>query len=96
MRVNICGIPYTVEEKRDHFDMDCHFGQVNYKMNIILINADMTDAQKKETLCHEMVHAILLHTGHNDLVDDERLVQALGNAICQGFEVKEYDKSTSD
>ena len=45
---------------------------------------------KEETLCHEMVHGILTHMGYDNLSNDERFVQALGNAIYQGFEVKKF------
>ena len=60
-----------------------------YKENEIRINEDMSENQKKETLCHEMVHGILIHLGFDDLSNNEQLVQALGNAIYQGFEIKE-------
>ena len=62
-----------------------------YKENEIRINEDMSENQKKETLCHEMVHGMLTHLGFDDLSNNEQLVQALGNAIYQGFEVKELN-----
>lgn len=88
MTVNICGVPHKVIECKDNFDTDCHFGQIDYKACEIRINKDMTEASKKETLCHEMVHGILIHLGYNEYSQDEQLVQALGNAIYQGFEIK--------
>jgi len=88
MTVNICGLPYTVVEKEDSFNQDLHFGDVDYLKCEIQINKDLTDIGKKETLCHEIVHAILLHIGRNDLSQDETLVQSLGNAIFQSFEIK--------
>ena len=56
--VNICGLPHKVIEKEDSFDIDCHFGQINYKKCEIKINKDMTEEAKKETICHEIVHGI--------------------------------------
>ena len=36
-----------------------------------------------------MTHGILMHLGYDDLSNDEHFVQAIGNAIYQGFTVKE-------
>lgn len=89
MTVNICGLPHEVVELEDCFDADaCHMGQISYKDLKIKINKDMHELEKIETICHEMVHGILVHLGYLDLADDEKLVQALGNAIYQGFEIR--------
>ena len=88
MKVNICGLQHEVVEVTDHFNMDCHMGMIEYKDLVIKINADMPREAKNETICHEMVHGILVHLGYNDLSDDEQFVQALGNAIYQGFDIK--------
>ncbi len=88
IKVNICGIPHKVVECEDRFNTDCHFGQIDYRSCEIRINRDMTLENKKETLCHEMVHGILVHLGYNDLANNEQLVQALGNAIYQSFDIK--------
>ena len=88
MIVNICGLPHKVIEKEDNFDIDCHFGQIDYKKCEIKINKDMTEEVKKETICHEIVHGILVHMGYNDLCNDEQFVQAMGNAINQSFNIK--------
>ena len=88
MKVNICGIPHKVIECEDRFDVDVHFGQIDYKACEIRINKDMTEASKKETLCHEMVHGMLTHLGYTNYSNDEVFVQSLANAIYQGFEIK--------
>lgn len=89
MVVNICGIPHEVIRASDNFDLDAHFGLINYLKAQIVINEKLKGENAKETLCHEMVHGILVHLGYNDLSNDEVFVQSLGNAICQGFEIKE-------
>lgn len=89
MKVNICGINHEVVEKEDSFDTDCHFAQIVYGKAQIVINKDLNVEIKKEALCHEMVHGILVHLGYDSLSSDEQFVQSLGNAICQGFEIKE-------
>lgn len=89
MKVNICGIEYNVVECEDKFNDDTHFGLIDYVKCEIKINKDLTEQGKKETICHEIVHGMLIHMGYSDLSNNEQLVQALGNAIYQGFEVKE-------
>lgn len=87
--VKICGIPYTVRECENLLDADgVSFGQVEYLTGQILINSRATNDIKNETLCHEIVHAMLMSLGRNDMANDEMLVQQLGNAIYQTFTVK--------
>lgn len=88
MKVNICGVPHEVVECEDKFNLDYHFGLIDYQTCEIRINKDLTEESKKETLCHEMVHGILIHLGYASYSSDEQFVQALGNAIYQSFEVK--------
>lgn len=90
--INICGIPHKIIELRDNFDSDSvHCGQIDYKHCTISINEDMAEEEKQETLCHEIVHGILVHMGYDELSQDERLVQALANGINQTFEIKEQE-----
>ena len=84
--INICGIPHEILEVEDNFSSDSvHFGEIEYKECIIKLNKDMPQAMKHETLCHEVLHGILVHIGREDLPQDESFVQALGNAIAQSF-----------
>ena len=89
MKVNICGVPHKVVECEDKFDMNCHLGMINYAEAEIRINSKLFGEIRKETICHEMVHGMLIHLGYSDLANDETLVQGLGNAIMQGFDIKE-------
>ena len=91
-KVNICGMPYTVKECEDHFDSDCHCGLIIHSECLIKINKNMHEEMKKATLCHEIMHGILLNIGREDLSNDENFVTALGNAIYASFEVKEVEK----
>ena len=92
MIVNICGIPHDVVECDDNFDIDCHMGMIDHKNAVIKINKDLKGLNRTETLCHEMVHGMLLHMGYDDLCNNEQFVQAMGNAICQGFDIKEVNR----
>ena len=97
--VKICGILHSVIETSDNFDADAsHMGQIEYKKCLIYINKDMDDSIKQETLCHEILHAMLVHLGYDELSQDEKLVQALANAVNQTFMVRgeDYEMSLED
>lgn len=88
MTVNICGMPHKIIECEDNFNVDTHFGMIDYKELVIKVNKDMPEEAKKETICHEMLHGILVHLGYEEFSQNEQFVQALGNAIFQGFNIK--------
>lgn len=87
-RVNICGIPHTVEYCEDKFDTDTHFGHIDHRTSTIRLNKDMPQEIINETLCHEILHGIFFHLGEDELSQNERLITALGAAINQTFSVK--------
>lgn len=89
MTVNICGIPHEVIETEDIFNSDAtHLGQIDYLKCNIRINKDMAQTMKREAICHEMLHGMLVHLGYTEQSQDETFVQALANAIMQGFDIK--------
>lgn len=88
MKVNICGVSHIITEREDFFDTDTHFGQIDYKNCEIRINKDLPPQAAAETLCHEIMHGILVHIGRDDLSSDEQFVQSLSNAVYQSFDVK--------
>lgn len=83
--ISICGIPHTIEEKEDVFDMDTHFGMIDYAKCKIIINKALPKKLYEEALCHEVLHGMLVHIGRDDLSGDEQFVQSLANAINQSF-----------
>lgn len=94
MKVNICGIEHSVIECVDNFDTETHMGQIDYGDCVIRINKNMPDQLKRATLCHEILHGMLVHIGREDLSSDEQLVTALGNAINGSFKIKEVERDT--
>ena len=75
MKIRICGLLHTVIECEDKFNADAtHYGQIDHKNCEIRINKDMSEENKKETLCHEIMHGIFVHLGYNDYANDEQLV----------------------
>lgn len=89
--VNICGIQHKIKMCDDNFNTDLHFGQINYAKCEIKINKDLPEAMKMQTLCHEMLHGMLILLGYNETGQDEQFVQALSMAINQSFKLKEAD-----
>ena len=94
-KVNICGLPHEIVEVEDSFNIDCHMGQINYQDLLIKINKNMPEELKEETLCHEIIHGILMHLDYSDMSSNEQFVQAVGNAIYQSFRVK-YSNEEED
>ena len=89
MKVNICGIQHEIVECEDSFSADAtNFGEIDYKACKIRINKDMAYEAKEETIIHEMIHGILVHLGYSEQSQDEQFVQALANAIYQGFDIR--------
>ena len=88
MIVKICGVPHKIIYAKDVYNVDNHLGQINYKEAEILINSESSAEIQKETLCHEILHGMLVHIGMNDLASNEIFVQALGNAIYQSFDIR--------
>jgi hypothetical protein len=89
--VNICGIQHKIKLCDDNFNTDLHFGQIDYAKCEIRVNKDMPEAMQKQTLCHEMLHGMLILLGYNEQGQDEQFVQALSMAINQSFKLKEAD-----
>ena len=85
MKVNICGIEHTIIECVDKFDVDTHMGMIDYNKAEIRINAASAQPIKDATICHEVLHGLLVHIGRDDLSTDDQFVTALGNAINGAF-----------
>ena len=92
MKINICGIKYEVIERTDSFNIDTHFGQIDFCKAIIKINKDLDSQVKKESICHEVLHGILVHLGYDDLSSDEKFVNAVSNGICQAFSIIDIEE----
>ena len=86
--INICGVPHTVCLCKDEFDIDSHFGQIDYTQALIKINQDMPEPMQMQSLCHEWLHGALVMLGFNEHSQNEQFVQALSMAINQTFTVK--------
>jgi len=87
--INICGIKHEIiEVNGPEFGSDFHMGEIDYGNARIKINMDLADEVKLTTLCHEILHGMLIHCGRDDLAQDECFVTALGTAINMSFKPK--------
>jgi len=82
MKLNVGGHNYTIMiTPLEHEDDDKElYGRHLVKNNIILINEEIDDSRQKETLVHEVLHAICYNTG---LEHSERMIEALSNGLFQ-------------
>lgn len=86
--VKICGIPHRVVLCEDSFNVDTHFGQINYASCEIRLNRSLPKEAMEETLVHEILHGIFVHLGYNEEAQNEQMIQALANALNQTFTIK--------
>ena len=63
MKIRILGIDYSVREVQIINDDDTIMGLCRYQANEILIKKGLSDADKKITLIHEILHAVLGQLG---------------------------------
>ena len=91
MKVRICGIDYKIKFTDDPFGADTNFGQLDFSKAEITINKSLCPEIIKETMIHEVIHAILRHIGRLDLTEDETFTQGLANAMYQSFELRIED-----
>ena len=89
--INICGIRHSIDYVVDEFENNEMLGQIRYKDAKIQINQACCDEIQKATLCHEIMHGILLHIGRDDLSNDEAFVTAIGNAVNESFKPNVYE-----
>lgn len=87
--VKICGIQHKIVRCEDSFNMNTHFGQIDYGKCEIKLNKDLPEEAMEETLVHEILHGIFVHLGYNDEAQNEQFVQALANAVNQTFVLRE-------
>lgn len=87
--INICEIPFKVKYGKNDYDPHSQFGQICYTRAEILINPEMPEELKMQTLVHEWVHGVLVLTGHDKETENELLVNSLTLAIYRTFKLRD-------
>lgn len=64
MTVNICGVKHKIIDTVDGFEGG-NCGMIDHITSEIRINEKLSPEMRKETICHEMVHGMLVHLGYN-------------------------------
>ncbi|MGA3473002.1 ImmA/IrrE family metallo-endopeptidase [Lactiplantibacillus plantarum] len=80
--VKISGINYTVVLKKRLEDSgDACWGVTDYPGATIYIRKELSEQKQRQTLMHEMVHAMMHEAGLDDICNDEKIVNPLGNML---------------
>ena len=87
--INILGIDFKVKQVEviDESNEGITEGKLLYSQGIILLKKSLPLDIKRQVLVHEVVHAILIQIGRNDLSDDETFVQTLAIAVDNTFDL---------
>ena len=82
MKLDIGGHEYTIQEKTltSKDETKNLFGHHLIQDNVIFINKDIELSRKKETLIHEVLHAVFYNRG---VTHDESLIETLSNGLYQ-------------
>ena len=82
-KIKIGGMEYQVKEvKFGESNGEVTLGECRFETAEILINENLSDDRKEQTIIHEMVHAMLFEAGSNEY-DNEELVNQLGLIMYQ-------------
>ena len=81
MKIRILGIDYSVREVQIINDDDTIMVLCRYQANEILIKKGLSDADKKITLIHEILHAVLGQLGFENENDNENMIKSLSTAL---------------
>lgn len=89
-KIKIGGMEYQVKEvKFGESNGDVTLGECHFETAGILINENLSDNRKEQTLFHEMVHAMLFEAGSVEY-DNEELVNQLGLIMYQVFKDNDF------
>lgn len=87
MKYEIAGVTYNVEEVNGLTDAE-HFGYINFADSVIRIDANLSEDRKRQTLAHELAHALLYEAGFED--HDEELASRLGRVLHMFFRDNDF------
>jgi Zn-dependent peptidase ImmA (M78 family) len=82
--IMICGLPYRIIYRDRNSRSDMSMGRCDSKELTIHIDKEMPEEQRKATLCHEWIHAVL---DANGVEHPESVAAVLGTELYRsGFE----------
>jgi len=81
-KIKICGVDYQVVFM-DRINDDDVLGEVSYVHSVIKISDRTSEDRQKQTLIHEMLHAIFFEAGLMELYDNEDVVNRVSTVLHQ-------------
>ena len=76
----------SIDTELDHELAGNHrYGEINYTLRRIALSTKFLDEEKRDTLMHEVVHAITKHMGIDWGDEDEQLTRQLTNGLMMVF-----------
>ncbi|AZB66823.1 TPA: hypothetical protein K8054_000263 [Staphylococcus pseudintermedius] len=81
MNINVCGVKYKIDQLEDVDNNPNCLGLCVYKDSLIQLKRGLSFERKKQTLIHELLHAMLYEAGYEE--HDETLVSNLSIVINQ-------------
>lgn len=81
MDINVCGVRYKIVQLEDVDNNPCCLGLCVYRDSRIQLKRGLSFERKKQTLIHELLHAMLYEAGYEE--HDETLVSNLSIVINQ-------------
>ena len=92
LKINICGITYTVKKIEPNSREDSFMGRTDVQKALITINSTMNEETQEQCLIHEWLHAVLCNYCIEE-TNNEILVQTLASELYRtGFRVHKFIK----
>ena len=80
-KIKLSGVEYVIEEVTDLFERRAIFGEFIPYRSKILLDKNLNEDMKFNTLMHEVVHLILNNMNCNVLSENEEFVTNLANNL---------------
>ena len=80
-KLRIGAIDYSVKRVKRLWDKTHNSGEIHYFDSEIILDKSLDKQQTRQTLWHEIIHAVLFNGSYND--HDEQMVQIISNGIVQ-------------
>lgn len=84
--IEILGLAFDVVETPVVNHEQLRDGEIDYRNQVIRIDAGLSDAAKEQVLLHEIIHGVLTQLGFDEETGDERLVQGLAVGLHQALD----------
>lgn len=81
MVIKVAGTHYNVMRAQGLASGDRLYGDVNYVIHRIRVDADLSPERAQQTLIHELLHAVFYEAGYDE--QDEEVIRRVSNVLYQ-------------